>query len=278
MRATRFGLAVVLATGMVGIVSAQPGGGFGFGGFGGNDTAALVLTNKALQEELKITDTQKEKFKEASDKQTEATKKVFEGMKDKFTDAKGDKDKFKEIMEDMQKEQAKITTNTRKVIDAELTADQKKRLKQISVQVLGLNVFKDPEAKAKAGGGFGGFGGFGGTSDAQKALMKEVQESLNLSAAQKTSIKAAVAEFEKDQTEIYKEAGINPGGFGGFGKQPDPEKLEAANKKIEKSRKEAWVTIEEALDAEQKKTWKDTIGDAFDTSKLRTQFVRPKKD
>ncbi|MBM3981540.1 MAG: hypothetical protein FJ304_14925 [Planctomycetes bacterium] len=276
MRATRFGLAVVLATGMVGIVSAQPGGGFGFGGFGGNDTTALVLTNKALQEELKITDTQKEKLKEATAKQTEATKKIFEGMKDKFVGAKGDKDKLKEMMEDMQKEQAKITADMRKAIDAELTSDQKKRLKQISVQALGLNVFKDPEAKAKAGGG--GFGGFGGTSTAQKALMKEVQESLNLSAAQKTSIKAAVAEFEKDQTEIYKEAGINPGGFGGFGKQPDPEKLEAANKKIEKSRKEAWVTIEEALDAEQKKTWKDTIGDAFDTSKLRTQFVRPKKD
>jgi hypothetical protein len=274
MRATRFALAAALAVGMVGIVSAQPGGGFGFGG---NDTTVLLLTNKALQEELKITDTQKEKFKEATTKQTEATKKLFEGLKDKFADAKGDKDKFKEIMEDMQKEQAKATAATRKVIDAELTAEQKKRLKQISVQVLGLNVFKDPEAKAKAGGGFGGFGGFGGTSDAQKALMKEVQDSLNLSASQVKSIRAAVTEFEKDQTEIYKEAGIG-GGFGGFGKQPDPEKLEAANKKIEKSRKEAWVTIDEALDAEQKKTWKETIGDAFDTTKLRPQFVRPKKD
>src|SRR3954454_20116563 len=126
MRAIRCAVAALLAAGIVTVVGAQqpfrPGG--GGGGFG--DVNTLVLTNKVLQEELKVTDAQKEKFKAQADKAAE----YFKGIGDKYKDAKGDKDKFKEINEAVQKEGAKLAEETKKLLDEALTADQKKRLKQ----------------------------------------------------------------------------------------------------------------------------------------------------
>jgi hypothetical protein len=261
MRAVRGLLAAILAAGIVTMVAAQPGGGFGFGG---QDVNTLVLTNTALQEEIKLTDAQKEKFKPALDKQAEMTK----AFTDMFKGGKGgfDKEKFTELNE----KRTKVAEEVKKIVDDTLTAEQKKRLKQISIQVMSFNVFNDPEAK----GGKGGFGGF--TSESQKALMKEVQDALKLSDTQKSTIKGVVADFNKERQEINKEAGIG-GGFGmKGGKAPDPEKVEAANKKIDKLRKEAWGKIEEALDGTQKTAWKGLVGDAFDTSKLRPTI--PKKD
>src|SRR5262245_13644520 len=136
MRAIRCAVAALLAAGVVAVVCAQPprqrGGG------GGGDVYAMVLTNKALQEEVKVTDTQKEKYKPLADKQAELNKK----RADTFgKGAKGDKDKRAELQE----EGKKLAEETKKLLDAELTAAQKTRLKQISVQMLSVNVFSDPE-------------------------------------------------------------------------------------------------------------------------------------
>jgi hypothetical protein len=253
MRAIRCLLAAVLAAGIVTVVAAQPGGGFGFGG---QDVDILVFSNTALQDEIKVTAAQKEKMKPIADKYADLTKKRFEAFKDGF-----DKEKMAELRE----EGKKVNEEAKKVRDEVLTAAQKKRLNQIEIQVMSFNVFNDPEAKTK------GFGG--GASDSQKAIMKEVQDALKLTDAQKSTIKTVVADFNKERTEIFKDAGIGKGfKKGDF----DQEKFDAANKKVEKARKEYWGKIEEALDDSQKKTWKDLVGDAFDTSKLRP--VPPKKD
>ncbi len=270
MRVIRCFVAALLAAGMVTLVSAQPGPG-GFGGFGGIDVTTAVLTNTALQEEIKVSDDQKEKFKPLSDKQAEFARE----LRDAFGGGgKFDKEKFAEINE----KRTKLNEEIRKAVEETLTAEQKKRLKQISIQVLSFNVFNDPEAKG--GGGFGkGGGGFGfRPSGAQRELMKEVHSALNLTDSQKNTIKELTAEFNKTSGEIRREAGI---GFG-FGKgkqqQPDPEKVAEANKKIEKLRSETWAKIEDALDDSQKKAWKELVGEPFDISKLTPRQPRRERD
>ena len=78
MRAIRCLLAAVLAAGIVTVVAAQPGGGFGFGGQ--QDVDTLVFTNTALQEEIKVTAEQKTKMKPIADKYTDLNKKLHGGV------------------------------------------------------------------------------------------------------------------------------------------------------------------------------------------------------
>ncbi len=256
MRALRCFVAALLAAGMVSVVAAQPGG-FNFGGFGG-DLSLMVLSNKDLQEELKVTEEQKEKFKVASEKQSEMMKEWREA----FGGGKFNREKFEEIREKGEKINAEI----KKILDETLTAEQKKRLKQITIQQMGFAVFNDPEAKG--GGGFGK-GGFGfPLGEAQKAIMKEVQDALKLNDSQKSSIKGINADFTKESRAIFQD--VFRGGF-------DQEKMAEVTKKIEKLRKEMWTQVEELLDDDQKKTWKDLVGEPFDTSKLMPQFNFPRQ-
>ena len=264
MRKIRCLVAAVLAAGIVTVVAAQPGGGFGFGG-GFGDTTMMVLTNAALQDELKLTDAQKAKFKEAATKQAEQVKKTMEGMKDKFADAQGDKEKMTELFTGMQKETAKITAEARKVVDAELTAEQKKRLKEIGVQMMGARVFSEPTE---------GKGGFGGTSEADKATMKAVADALKLTDDQKSKIKGLVDELNKDRASVRKD--IFGETKGGFGKAPDPDKQKEFNTKSAKLTKETMGKIADVMDDTQKAAWKGLVGEPFDTSKLFQ--LPPKKD
>ena len=219
MRAIRCLLAAVLAAGIVEtVVAAQPGGGFGFGGQ--DVDYDLVFTNTALQEEIKVTAEQKEKLKPIADKYADWGKKIGAAFKEK------DKDKITEAFD----EGKKVGEEAKKVRDAVLTDAQKKRLKQIGIQNMGLMVFNDPAAKGK---------GFGGPNDAQKATMKDVQDALKLTDSQKSTIKTVSTDFGKEQQEIFKDAGF--GGGGGF----DPEKFAAAQKKVDKARKEAMSKVEE---------------------------------
>ncbi|QJW99186.1 hypothetical protein [Frigoriglobus tundricola] len=270
MRGIRCVLAAVLAAGIVTVVAAQPGrqmGGFG----GGQDTVTLVLTNKALQEEVKVTDEQKSKFKEIAAKQMEMGKKAMAGMKDKFEEAKGDKDKMKEVFEEMQKENSKTSAEIKKLLEAELTSEQKTRLHQIAVQVLGVDAFADPDAKT--GGGFGGGRGFGGGfSEAQKGIIKDVASALKLTDDQKSKIKSALSEYTKDRDAIRKDI-FGESKKGGF----DQEKMKDFAEKSGKLSSETMDKIAEVLDDTQKTAWKGLVGAPFDTSKLRPT-PPPKKD
>ena len=125
MRAIRCAVAALLVAGIVAVVGAQPGGGR-FGGGGGGDLTSLVLTNVALQEDLKITAEQKEKFKPVGEKLTALNKKRAEmfggGGKGKF-----DKDKATEL----QDEGKKVAEEVKKVADETLTDAQKKRFADV---------------------------------------------------------------------------------------------------------------------------------------------------
>lgn len=269
MRAFRCFLAALLAAGIVTMVAAQPGRFGGFGGFGGTDVEGLVFTNAALQQEVKLTDAQKEKIKPVTDKMSDLSKKGAELFGGGFKKGGSNQEKFTEFRE----QSTKVAEERKKVYDEVLTADQKKRLKQIQIQAMSVRVFTDPEAKG--GGGKGGKGGKGGggffrTSEEQRAIMKEVQDSLKLTDSQKSSIKGIVSDFNQENQEIMRDSGAFSNG------KFDPEKMEAANKKVDKARKEAMGKIEDLFDENQKKTWKTLTGEPFDVSKLRQ--APPRKD
>lgn len=118
-------LAVVL--GMVSVAQAQRGRGFGFG-------PGALLQNEGVQKELKITDDQKTKLKEALEK-------VRDSHKDDF-------EKIREMSpEDRQKFMRKVGAETQKAIAGILDAKQVKRLKQIEWQVGGARVLAAPEVQ-----------------------------------------------------------------------------------------------------------------------------------
>lgn len=235
MRVSRFLAAGLFVVAAVLFVEAQPpGGGFGFGQ---QSLFSTVLTNKALQEELKVTDAQKEKFKALAEKNAEASKKRGESYKEKFADAQGDQDKVKDLFSAMQKEFQKDGEATAKAVEEMLTSEQVKRIKQIDRQRGGVGAFvKDDNIKA-----------------------------LGMSDEQKSKIKTIVDEYRKDVQEVRKSSG---GSFKDGKFTFDKEKFEAGQVKEKKLTKAAQGDIDEVLTDDQKKMWKEMLGEPFDTTKL----------
>jgi hypothetical protein len=234
--------AVVLGLGMMAVVQAQPGGRGFFGGPAG------LVTNKAVQEELKLTEDQVSKVNEWAKGFRE---KANEIRKDKGVEfKKGGFGKGGEISAEMQEKMAAANAEINKVAYKDLgdvlKKDQIERLKQIDHQVMGVNAFTDPT----------------------------VAESLKLTDSQKTSIKGISSEFQKESRELRQEAFGKGGKGGGF----DPEKFGDFQKKSQKLQKEFVAKAIDVLDADQKKTWKSLIGEPFDTSKLMQGFGNRKKD
>jgi len=230
MRTSRFAAAGLFFAVAVLVVEAQPPRP---GGFGQQNISTLVVANKALQEELKITDAQKEKFKALAEKQADQIKKGFEG----FKEAAGDMDKLKEIFEKNKKAGEKLNDEIVKVVDETLTEDQRNRLKQIDRQRSGV-------------------GGF---------LKEEVSKELDLTESQKGKIKTVVDEYLKDVQEVMKNSGTSfkDGKF-----TFDKDKFEESQAKRKKLTKAAMGDIDDILTDDQRKKWKDLTGAAFDTSKL----------
>jgi Spy/CpxP family protein refolding chaperone len=185
--------------------------GRGRGGFGGAQMGPGLLLNKSVQDELKLTDDQKASLTKIQTKQREEMKKAFES---------GDKDKIGEAMRALREETDKAVA---KVVGT-LSADQKKRFKQIRVQVGGLAAFADPE----------------------------IAKDLNLTDKQKEEIKGIADDVQKDVGEIFKDA------------QGDRERMQAARGKIEKVRADATAKVLKALSSEQQEKYKELTGPKFD--------------
>jgi hypothetical protein len=249
MRGMRIVVAgMLLAVGMVAVVSAQPGG--GFGGFGGGGPLQLI-GNKAVQEDLKMTEEQIAKIGEW---RKEFFTKSMDIMKDKGIDfggfGKGGGGKgggFKldpEMMAKMAEAQAEVTKVAYKDLAQILNEGQIKRLKQIARQQMNINAFTDPETV----------------------------EALKLTDSQKTSVKGIIGDFNKDRLAIIQEAGGGKGGGkggkggfgGGFGLDPETQK------KIAKAQKE-YITkiVDDVLEESQKTMWKELRGPDFDLTKLQ---------
>jgi len=230
MRGIRFAVAGLLVASMFGLAQAQ----FRPGGFGGGGPTGLVA-NKAVQEDLKLSEDQITKLKDWS---KEFQKKAAEIRKDKGVEfGKGGFGKIDaEMREKMDAANTEITKEAYKQLADVLKKDQIERLKQISYQQLGASAFTNAE----------------------------VVEKLKLTAAQKDSVKGITGDLQKESREIFGE------GAGGKGKF-DPEKMQESMKKVQKLQKEYQGKLEDLLDDSQKKIWAELKGPAFDLTKLQQQ-------
>lgn len=116
-------------------------------GMGGGNSLFL-LTQKSVQDELKLTEEQVKKVTALQEKQRES----FKGFKDLS------KEEAKAKFEERAKE-------TKKSVDEILKPEQVKRLKQISIQQSGSRAFSDPEVAEALK-----------LSDEQKEKIKGIQE------------------------------------------------------------------------------------------------------
>jgi len=252
MRKTRWALAAALMVSVVALADAQQpqqrqrgqGGAGGFGGGFGRGTGDLsmtVATNKALQEELKVTEEQvtslKEKMKPVQDK-----------MREMFTRGGGNpQNQTAEERAKMTEERTKLRDESRKAAAEVLKPEQMARLKQIQLQASGVTAFSE----------------------------EEVQTALKLTDEQKSKLKGIGEEFTKDRTEMMREA------FQGFqpGQQQDPakmqERMQDMQKKTAKLTRESMAKASEVLNDDQQATWKKMVGEAFDMAKLQQGFGGP---
>jgi hypothetical protein len=234
----------ILTLGLAALVAspsfAQRQPGQGRGGFGaGQGGVANLIRNEAVQKELKMD-------KEQTDKATEAVKKVTDKHADEFT-------KLRDLA---QEERRTKTTELTKIVSDEtlvalgevLKPEQLKRLKQIELQRAGVAAFTRP--------------------DVEKALVFNDE--------QKGKVKAIADESATKMRELMGAGGQGgargargAGGAGGArgGAAPDQAKITAL-------RKEMSEKVMLVLNDDQKKTWKDLTGDAFEVPAR----VAPKKD
>ncbi len=225
-------LVAAMAVATLGTVSAQRQGGGGGGGFVPSAYGA-VGTNEELQKELKISDEQKTKLKEAMEP-------INKKRTEMFARGQGGQQQTDEQRKERTEKMAKLTEETKAAIGTVLNAEQTKRIGQIDYQIMGMAAYSNAD----------------------------VQKKMSFTDAQKETVKATVEAYQKDRAELMKDA---PRG-GRQPSEEDQKKLADLRKKGEALRKEAQDKIVESLTAEQKKTWTDMIGEKVDISKFMPQF------
>jgi hypothetical protein len=200
-------VAVVAFAASVCLAQGRPGG-----GFGQQLEGPALLLNASVQDELKLTDDQKAELKKVADARNEAMAKARQ-------DNKGDKEKMQTAMKEIADDTNKKATKT---LDS-LKDDQKKRFKQIGVQVKGITAFQD----------------------------ENVSKALKLSDKQKEEAKTAAEDFTKDRREIMQNAGM------------DQAARAEAQKKVAELQTKLTDKVVSTLSDDQKKTWKELTGEKF---------------
>lgn len=178
-------------------------------------------------------------------KLTDEQKKTLTSAREEMTKAirAAFQDKDREAMQKAQKEFGEAVTKLKNG----LSSEQKKRFFQIELQAAAKNnspaIFK----------------------------REDVQKALSLTDSQKTSVKDALTDLEKDVRELMEDA------------KGDREKFLGAMKKMQTMSKESFDKITKSLSEEQKKAWKDIQGEPF-KGEFRPSFgggrprTKPKKD
>ena len=131
--------AALFAAAVASAQAQRPGGGFPGGGGGGGSLKSLLITNKSLQEELKVSDDQVAKFKEFAEKQTEAMK--------GFAQFGGDDDEQIARME----VQVKLMKDRVAFMKSSLSAEQQTRLGQLEKQQMGMAAFSNAKVAKELG-------------------------------------------------------------------------------------------------------------------------------
>lgn len=214
MRSLRMSLLAVSAATLLAMPAfAQPPGGGGRGGRGGmmqmgrGMSIGMLLGNPGVQEELKLTDEQKGKIKDFAAKQREAQ----QGLRDLDP-------------EEQRSKRQELTKHAETFAKDVLSADQQKRIKQISIQTA-----------AQMGG-------------AAVFAMEEVAKQVKLTDEQKEKFKTLGEDFRNDVRELFQ---------GGGDMQENMQKSRSLAK-------EYLGKATAALTDEQKKAWSDLTGKPFE--------------
>lgn len=133
--ALAFGLALLIA----GSAHAQQGRG-GFGGRGGGGGGAFLLTNKGVQEELKLTSEQTEKVQKFAQAAQEKAQSEFGKLRELPDEERREK---------MQALTKSMTADLNKELKETLKPEQVKRFQQIALQQRGAQAFADEEIQTK---------------------------------------------------------------------------------------------------------------------------------
>jgi Spy/CpxP family protein refolding chaperone len=206
-RALALGVFALVVTTVTVYAQRQPMGGPGFGQMG----IAQLVTNKSVQEELKLTDDQVAKFKTAS----EGIREKFKADLDKAREGK-DYKAMTEVMKTMNEESSKALTKLGGDI---LKPEQMTRLKQIELQV-------------------------GGTRSL--ASNADVQKTLKLTESQIGEIKAINEDAQKDVMEVMKSAGRDREKMTEARKKVEEINKDASDKSISKltpEQKKQWIDM-----------------------------------
>jgi hypothetical protein len=202
---------VFLVLGLAGVLTGPAWAqGRGFGMFGGGGPAGLV-SNKSVQKELGLTEDQAKKATEAVNAVRQKHQDDFAGLRDLEGEERAQK--AQQLMKTVGDEQMKSIADI-------LSADQIKRLKQISLQTRGAQAFADPEiqkdlkltddqkdkiktinddARQEMGALFSGGGGFGDPETQKK-----------MAALRKETLEKVTAVLEDSQKKSWKEMTGNP--------------------------------------------------------------------
>ena len=246
----RWVLTAAFAVGVAGSAVAQPPGG-GRGGMGGGrgvvDVYGIVATNKDLGDELKVTDEQKDKLKEALKPISDKRRAAMTGLGN-FRDMS--EEERTKAMKEMGTMNAGFTAEMKKAVKGVLDEKQYMRLTQISYQAMGLAAFAE----------------------------KDVQAALKVTDEQKDKVKAISDELTKDRAEIMRGAFGGAGAAGGD-REEMQKKFQEMQKKTAALTKEAEEKVGKLWTEDQVKAWKEMTGAKFDTSKLaQAPMQRKKKD
>jgi hypothetical protein len=173
-----------------------------------------------------------------------ATEEQVEKLKEWAKDYQGKQMEFFKGFKDMSKEertekQAALTADAWKGIGKVLKEDQVKRLKQIELQVAGVGAFMRPD----------------------------VSEALKITDDQKGKIGESMGGMFKDMQALREEFGLK--GFGGAKLEGDKQK--EYDKKLAKLTKEMMSTVQDAMTDDQKKKWKEMVGDPIDVQKVQAE-------
>ncbi|HTU23620.1 MAG TPA: hypothetical protein VMG10_36625 [Gemmataceae bacterium] len=186
----------------------------------------ILLVNAGVKKEIKLTDKQ--------DKQVrKIVQEVFEKYQPKLREAKGDPEKQGKLM-------VEFTKETRDRVNEELpkilSAEQRKRLDQIQIQVNGIGSFRRPD----------------------------VQQKLNLTIKQGLEIAKIGNGLQQNIAAVLKDALRMP-----------LRKMEAALHKIKEMKEAATRKAVETLTKAQQKTWQEMNGEKFDFRLQIPRGVQP---
>lgn len=203
-------LVAKVALGLAGVavwawaVSAQPPGGGGGMMMRGN--MGMLVMNKSVQQELKLSDEQVEKVEKIVKEMREKGRAQFQKLGDL-----NEEERRQKMQTAMREGRERLT----KALDGVLKDDQMKRLKQISWQQRGAEAFNDPE----------------------------VQKALKLTSEQKDKLKTIREDAMKEGGEIFRNAGDDREGVRGKLETLHKDTTEKAMAVLTEDQKARWKEL-----------------------------------